>query len=87
MGPAEFIYIGIRKGDGAMRAMCCDDEGCEEQTAEIVADWIKRGLIVMRLSDADYRARLKTIRNASRACAIGAAPVAQAVNTQSGDEE
>jgi hypothetical protein len=26
-------------------------------------------------------------RNASRACAIGAAPVAQAVNSQSGDEE
>jgi hypothetical protein len=65
MGPAEFIYIGIRKGDGSMRAACCDDEGCEEQTAEIVADWIKRGLIVMRLSDADYRARLETMRNAS----------------------
>jgi hypothetical protein len=75
--PAEFIYVGIRKSDGSMRAMCCDDEGSEEHTGEIVADWIKRGLIVERLSDADYRARLKTKRDASRACAI-AEPLSEA---------
>jgi hypothetical protein len=63
MKAAEYIYVGIRKGDGAVRAMCCDDEGCEAQTAEIVSDWIKRGLIVERLSDADYRARLRANLN------------------------
>jgi hypothetical protein len=56
---ADYVYVGIRKSDGSMRAMCCDDAGCEAQTAEIVADWIKRGLVVQRFTDADYRIRLK----------------------------
>lgn len=55
---SEFMYIGIRKGDGSMRAMVCDDEGVEDQTADIVADWIRRGLIVERIPAADYLPRL-----------------------------
>lgn len=54
----EFIYAGIRKGDGSIRAMCCDDEGAEDHTAECVADWIKRGLMVVRMSRDEYRVRL-----------------------------
>jgi len=52
------IYVGIRKSDGSMRATCRDDESCEEQTAEIVAGWIKRGLYVERITDAQYRERI-----------------------------
>lgn len=55
---AAHIYVGIRKSDGSVRAMCCDDEGVEEQTAEIVADWIKRGLSVERMPAAEYTQRL-----------------------------
>lgn len=82
--PAEFIYVGIRKSDGAMRAMCCDDEGCEEQTAEIVSDWIKRGLTVERLSDADYRARLANKLNPS-AHADSPSDKSEGVNKESSD--
>lgn len=56
---AEFIYVGIRKSDGSLRAMCCDDPGAEEHTAECVADWIKRGLMVVRMSDEEYRKRVR----------------------------
>jgi predicted Zn-dependent protease len=63
--PAGFVYVGIRKSDGSIRAASCDDAGWEAQNAELIADWIKRGLAVERLSDADYQARLKTKRHAS----------------------
>lgn len=55
---AEYIYIGVRKSDGSIRATCCDDAGEEEDTAKKVADWIKRGLSVERVSDAEYRERI-----------------------------
>ncbi len=55
---AEYIYIGVRKSDGAIRATCCDDVGEEADTAAKVADWIKRGYAVERLTDAQYRERL-----------------------------
>lgn len=58
MARAEFIYVGVRKSDGSIRAMCCDDAGEETDTAEKVADWITRGLHVERLSDAEYRRRI-----------------------------
>ena len=56
---AEHIYIGVRPSDGSIRAICCDDPGMEADTADKVRDWIRRGLVVERLSDADYRKRLK----------------------------
>jgi hypothetical protein len=55
---ADYIYIGVRKSDGSIRATCCDDAGMEIDTAAKVADWIKRGLSVERLTDADFRKRL-----------------------------
>jgi hypothetical protein len=58
-GPFAFVYIGVRKSDGSIRATCCDDPGEEEDTASKIADWIKRGLAVERLTEADYKARLK----------------------------
>lgn len=59
---SEFIYIGIRKADGSIRATCCDDGGCENETALMVGDWIRRGLVVERVSDAEYRARLSGLQ-------------------------
>jgi hypothetical protein len=59
MDRAEFIYVGIRKSDGSIRATCCDDAGEEADTAEKVADWIKRGLTVERLTDAEYQNRMR----------------------------
>ena len=59
---ADHIYVGVRKSDGSLRAMCCDDEGVESQTAEIVADWIKRGLSVERIPAAEYLQRLAASR-------------------------
>lgn len=56
---AEFIYVGIDKASGSIRAAVCDDEGYEKDTAKYVADWIKRGLIVERLTDAEYHARIR----------------------------
>jgi len=58
MSRAEFIYIGVRKSDGSIRASCCDDPGEEADTAEKVSDWIKRGLTVERLTDAEYQSRV-----------------------------
>ncbi len=58
MSKAEFIYVGVRTADGSIRATCCDDAGYERDTAAKVSDWIKRGLAVERLSDAEYRKRI-----------------------------
>lgn len=55
----EFIYIGFRKSDGSIRATCCDDVGEEADTAAKVADWIKRGLSVERVSDDEYGKRIQ----------------------------
>ena len=55
---AEYIYIGVRKSDGSIRATCCDDAGEEADTASKVADWIKRGLSVERVTDAEFRKRI-----------------------------
>jgi len=60
------IYVAIRKSDGSMRAMCCDDAGCEEQTAEIIADWVRRGLAVKCLTDAEYRALIAQAKEQGR---------------------
>lgn len=54
----EYVYVGIRKDDGSMRAMSYDDEGAENEVAACVSDWIRRGLMVVRMSGDEYRARL-----------------------------
>jgi hypothetical protein len=59
MKPATHIYVGVRKIDGSIRAACCDDAGEEKETAKLVADWIKRGLSVERLTEDEYQARYK----------------------------
>lgn len=56
--PAEYIYIGVRKADGSIRAVCCDDEGEEKDTAKMVADWVKRGLNVERVTRDEYSKRI-----------------------------
>ena len=56
---AEFIYVGVRPSDGTIRAACCDDAGQEADTAQYVADWIKRGLTVERLTDDEYQKRIR----------------------------
>jgi hypothetical protein len=55
---AEYLYVAIRKSDGSMRAMCVDDEGEGDNTGFHVGDWIRRGLMVVRMSDAEFRKRL-----------------------------
>jgi hypothetical protein len=55
---SEYIYIGVR-ADGKIRAMCCDDDGEENETAKYIANWIRRGLKVERVSDAEYRKRME----------------------------
>lgn len=59
--PAEYIYIGVRKTDGSIRAVCCDDVGEEKDTAKMVADWVARGLSVERITQAEYSRRISTM--------------------------
>jgi hypothetical protein len=56
---ADYIYVGVRKSDGSIRATSWDDEGCENEIAATLSDWIRRGLAVERLTDDEYRARMK----------------------------
>ena len=58
---ADFIYVGVCKTTGSIRATCCDDLGYEKDTAKLVADWITRGLSVERLSADQYRTRIATL--------------------------
>ena len=55
---AEHIYIGVRKTDGSIRAVCCDDEGEEKDTAKMVANWVARGLSVERVTRDEYSKRI-----------------------------
>jgi hypothetical protein len=50
-------YIGINK-EGSCRAACVDEPAAAKQTARTVADWIKRGLTVERVTVAEARKRL-----------------------------
>jgi hypothetical protein len=50
-------YIGINKA-GECRAACVDDPEFSADTAQTVAEWIKRGMIVERVTVGEARERL-----------------------------
>jgi hypothetical protein len=55
---ATHAYIGIRIADGSCRAICCDDPGYEDQTAEIIAEWESMGRRIERLPIAEAKSRM-----------------------------
>lgn len=54
---ATHAYIGINK-QGHVRAFVLDDEGHEDETAAIVASWIKMSRTVERVTVDDLRQRM-----------------------------
>lgn len=59
---AEFIYVGVCKSSGRIIAAYCDAQGYEKNIAKNLADWVRRGLVVERLSDTEYQARIRASR-------------------------
>lgn len=58
MTPTTHAYIGINQ-IGSVRAIVFDDPGCEDSTAEIVAEWIRNGKKVERVTIQDGLERMK----------------------------
>jgi len=53
----NMAYIGIE--DGRVRAICRDDPGYEKSTAKMVANWIKEGRTVERVTVTEGMARIR----------------------------
>lgn len=56
-GPAVETYVGSTRCCGAWRACIVDDPREASSTAVIVAAWIRRGLIIQRVTAQQVRAR------------------------------